>query len=148
MDDNKNRLRTPGGIYIPIISLFFIAFAILPGCSPRIVENTRTEYVYRDRVQVDTTWLRDSVYIKEWTAGDTVRIVEHRDHLVYQYKMLRDTVSLVDSVIVDRIKEVKVEKPLTWSQKAKIGLFPWLLLAVIGLLVWTFRKPLLGLITK
>lgn len=127
-----------------VILAAFLAVA----CSPRIIENTRTEYVYRDRVQVDTTWLKDSVYIREWVAGDTVRIVEHRDHLVYQYKMLRDTVSLVDSVAFETVKEVQVEKPLSWAQRAKIGLFPWLLLAVIGLLVWTFRKPLLELITR
>ena len=38
------------------------------------------------------------------------------------------------------IKEVKVEKPLTWSQKAKINAFPWLTLAVILLLIWVTRK--------
>ena len=38
------------------------------------------------------------------------------------------------------IKIVKVEKPLSWSQKAKIGAFPWLVLAVIGAALWIFRK--------
>lgn len=33
-----------------------------------------------------------------------------------------------------------VEKKLSWGQRTKIGLFPWLLLATAGLLVWTFRK--------
>lgn len=40
------------------------------------------------------------------------------------------------------IKEVPVERKLTWSQKAKIGAFPWLLLALIGAVLWIFRKYL------
>ena len=44
------------------------------------------------------------------------------------------------------IKEVKVEKPLSPIQKAKIGAFWWLLALVLGLGAWTFRKPLLKLI--
>ena len=53
-----------------------------------------------------------------------------------------------DSVAVETIKEVKVDKPLSWSQKARIGAFPWVLLVALGLGVWTFRKPLSGVFTK
>ena len=38
------------------------------------------------------------------------------------------------------IKEVKVEKPLSWAQKAKLSLFPWLLLATLVLTAWTTKK--------
>ena len=54
-----------------------------------------------------------------------------------------DSIRVVrDSAVVEHIKEVKVEKPLSWSQKAKIGAFPWLLLALIGAALWIFRKYL------
>lgn len=43
------------------------------------------------------------------------------------------------------IKEVKVEKPLSWWQKLRIGAFWWLLGAVALLLLWTFRKFLFKL---
>lgn len=150
MTTRRHHTTGAAGRALDIISLSFLFFSVsaLPSCSPRIIENTRTEYVYRDRIQVDTTWLRDSVYVKEVVKGDTVRIVEHRDHLVYQYKMLRDTVSVVDSVTVERVKEVQVERPLTWAEKAKMRLFPWLLFASLALGVWTFRKPILKLIDK
>lgn len=46
------------------------------------------------------------------------------------------------------IKEVPVEKPLSWGKRAKIGLFWWLVLAVVGLAGWTFRKPIGGMFTK
>ena len=118
------------------------------GCSPRIVETVRTEYVYRDRERVDTTWLKDSVYIREFVKGDTVRIVEYRDHLVYQYKMVRDTVAVRDSVAVESIREVRVEKSLTWWQKFRLRAFWWLLGGVALAVVWIFRKPVLSILKR
>ena len=41
--------------------------------------------------------------------------------------------------------EVKVEK-MSWSQKAKIGAFPWLLGAFLALLIWVTRKWWLPLV--
>jgi hypothetical protein len=74
--------------------------------------------------------------------GDTVYIEKYKDRFVYRDRW-RDSIRVVrDSVAVETIKEVKVEKPLSWSQKAKIGAFPWILLALIGAVLWIFRKYL------
>lgn len=112
------------------------------GCSPRIVERV----VYqRDTTVVhhrDTTYRRDSVWMKEYVKGDTVYVEKYKDRFVYRDRW-RDSIRVVrDSVAVERVKEVKVEKPLSWSQKAKIGAFPWLVLALIGAVLWIFRKYL------
>jgi len=112
------------------------------GCSPRIVERV----VYqRDTTVVhhrDTTYRRDSVWMKEYVKGDTVYVEKYKDRFVYRDRW-RDSVRVVrDSVAVERVREVKVEKPLSWSQKAKIGAFPWLVLALIGAVLWIFRKYL------
>lgn len=129
--------------FIPIV--FFISFILvllLPACSPKIIEKVRTEYVYQDVHHRDTLVTRDSVYIREWMKGDTVYIEKYKDRFVYRDRW-RDSVRVVrDSVAVETIKEVKVEKPLSWSQKAKIGAFPWILLALIGAVLWIFRKYL------
>lgn len=120
----------------------------LPSCSPKIVERVKVVTEYRNVYQVDTTIQHDSVYIREWVNGDTVRIVEYRDKYIYRYKTIRDTVMKHDSLAVERIKEVKVEKPLSWWERAKLGAFPWVLGVAVGLGYWTFRKPLSGLFTK
>ena len=88
----------------------------------------------------DTTFRRDSVYIREWIKGDTVYIEKYKDRYVFRDRW-RDSIS-VREVHDTTAVEVKVEKNLSWSQKAKIGAFPWLLLAFIGALVWIFRKYL------
>ena len=110
----------------------------LTACSPKIVERI---VVQHDTTMVhhrDTTYRRDSIYIREWMKGDTVYIEKYKDRFVFRDRWM-DSVS-VREVHDTTAVEVKVEKPLSWAQKAKIGAFPWLLLGLIGALVWIFRK--------
>jgi len=112
--------------------------ATLCACSPKIVERI---VVQHDTTMVhhrDTTFRRDSIWIREWMKGDTVYIEKYKDRYVFRDRW-RDSIS-VREVHDTTAFEVKVEKPLSWSQKAKIGLFPWLLLTLIVALLWIFRK--------
>ena len=112
--------------------------AILASCSPKIVERIVVQHDTTTVHHRDTTFRRDSVYIREWMKGDTVYIEKYKDRYVFRDRW-RDSVS-VREVHDTTAVEVKVEKPLSWAQKAKIGAFPWLVLAVIGAALWTFRK--------
>ena len=133
--------KTKKGLLV-LTAVLILLPVVGTGCSPKIIERV----VYqRDTTVVhhrDTTFRRDSVYIREWMKGDTVYIEKYKDRFVYRDRW-RDSIRVVrDSVAVETIKEVKVEKPLSWSQKAKIGAFPWILLALIGAVLWIFRKYL------
>jgi hypothetical protein len=133
--------KTKKGLLV-LTAVLILLPVVGTGCSPRIVERV----VYqRDTTVVhhrDTTYRRDSVWMKEYVKGDTVYVEKYKDRFVYRDRW-RDSVRVVrDSVAVERVKEVKVEKPLSWSQKAKIGAFPWLVLALIGAALWIFRKYL------
>ena len=112
--------------------------AILASCSPKIVERIVVQHDTTTVHHRDTTFRRDSVYIREWMKGDTVYIEKYKDRYVFRDRW-RDSVS-VREVHDTTSVEVKVEKPLSWAQKAKIGAFPWLVLTVIGAALWTFRK--------
>lgn len=106
--------------------------------SPRIQEKV---IVLRDTTVVhhrDSVFHRDSVYVKEWVKGDTVFVEKYKDRLVWRDRW-RDSVRVVESHDTTTV-EVKVEKNLSWSQKAKIGAFPWLLGAFLALLIWVTRK--------
>ena len=117
-------------------------------CSPKIVERVVVQHDTTTVHHRDSVFHRDSVYVREWVKGDTVHVYEYRDRIVYRDRW-RDSIAVkVDSVTVEKIKEVKVEKPLSVGQRTKIGLFWWLVLAVLGLGVWTFRKPIGGWFTK
>ena len=133
--------KTKKGLLV-LTAVLILLPVVGTGCSPKIIERV----VYqRDTTVVhhrDTTYRRDSVWMKEYVKGDTVYVEKYKDRFVYRDRW-RDSVRVVrDSVAVERVKEVKVEKPLSWSQKAKIGAFPWLVLALIGAVLWIFRKYL------
>ena len=110
------------------------------GCSPKIVERIVVQHDTTTVHHRDTTYHRDSIYIREWMKGDTVYVDRFRDRYLFRDRW-RDSVS-VREVHDTTAVEVKVEKNLSWSQKAKIGAFPWILLALIGAVLWIFRKYL------
>ena len=110
------------------------------GCSPKIVERIVVQHDTTTVHHRDTTYHRDSIYIRELMKGDTVYVDRFRDRYIFRDRW-RDSVS-VREVHDTTAVEVKVEKNLSWSQKAKIGAFPWLLLSLIGAVLWIFRKYL------
>ena len=147
-DPRKN--PEPGWWVAPFVFYLIVGFAILlvmvTSCSPRIIEHIRyqRDTTYVQQVKVDSVYRRDSVFVRE--KGDTVFIYKERirDRYVFRHDTLR--LVKVDSVAVERVKEVKVEKPLSAWKSAKIGAFWWLVAAVLLLLLWTFRKPILKLL--
>lgn len=147
-DPRKN--PEPGWWVAPFVFYLIVGFAILlvmvTSCSPRIIETIRyqRDTTYVQQVKVDSVYRRDSVFVRE--KGDTVFVYKERirDRYVFRHDTLR--LVKVDSVVVERVKEVKVEKPLSAWKSAKIGAFWWLVAAVLLLLLWTFRKPILKLL--
>lgn len=110
----------------------------LSSCSPKIVERVVVQHDTTTVHHRDTTYRRDSIYIREWAKGDTVYVDRYRDRYVFRDRW-RDSMT-VREVHDTTAVQVEVEKPLSWAQKAKIGAFPWVLLALVGALVWIFRK--------
>ena len=127
-----------------ILTLLGLNLAV--SCSPKIYERVVYQHdtTYVQSVKVDSVFRKDSVFVRE--KGDTVFIYKERirDRYVFRHDTLR--LVKVDSVAVERVKEVKVEKPLSAWKTAKIGAFWWLVAAVLLLLLWTFRKPILKLL--
>lgn len=125
---------------LTLVAVLVLLSAVSVGCSPKIVERIVVQHDTTTVHHRDTTYRRDSVYIREWMKGDTVYVDRFRDRYVFRDRW-RDSVS-VREVHDTTAVEVKVDKPLSWAQKAKIRAFPWLLLTVIGAALWIFRKYL------
>ncbi len=95
---------------------------------------------YITNMRVDSTFRRDSVFVKE--KGDTVYI--YKEKVRERYRIVRDTLyrSKVDSVYIDREREIKVEKELTAWQRFRLNGF-WILAAIVAAIgFWKFRRPL------
>ena len=133
MTDQRNKGRRAQRTVLVLLAAMLCA-----GCSPKIVERIVVQHDTTTVHHRDTTFRRDSIYIREWMKGDTVYVDRFRDRYVYRDRW-RDSVT-VREVHDTTAVQVPVEKKLTWAQKAKINLFPWTLLALIGALLWIFRK--------
>ena len=148
-DERPNRKECAVWGALVGVAVMLIA-AALTSCSPRIVERIQVrekhDTLVVHQVQVDSVFRRDSVFVRE--KGDTVYV--YREHVRDRYKFVHDTTRLVrvDSVAVERVKEVKVEKPLSVGQSLKIRAFWWLFVAALLLALWTFRKSILKIFTK
>lgn len=127
-----------------ILAVFVALAAMLPGCSPKIVE--RVSYVHdtTNVVRIDSVryYQRDSIFVRE--KGDTV--FQYVERIRYRDRFRIDTLVQMREVRDTAFVERKVEKPLSWWQKARIGAFWWLCGALVLALCWIFRKPLLSLL--
>ena len=127
-----------------IVSLFLLM--ILSACSPKIYERVvyQKDTTYVSKIDSVYKYERDSVFVRE--KGDTVYKYVERVRYRDRYKVDTLIKVKVDSVAVDRIKEVKVEKPLSACQSFRLRAFWWLLGGLILSLLWIFRKKLLPLL--
>ena len=124
-----------------------IVLCSLAGCKTTEyveVPVTHTEYVYRDRV--DTSYVKDSVYIREQIKGDTVKVVEYRYRDRFREIWRTDTLVRCDTVSV--VHTEVVEKTVAKMNSLQSAFF-WLgLLAffiVIGYVayrIWRWRFKL------
>lgn len=144
-NDNGNRnliaLILIWGVILTII------LCSLAGCKTTEyveVPVTHTEYVYRDRV--DTSYVKDSVYIREQIKGDTVKVVEYRYRDRFREIWRTDTLVRCDTVSV--VHTEVVEKTVARMNSLQSAFF-WLgLLAffiVIGYVayrIWRWRFKL------
>jgi hypothetical protein len=128
---------------IPLGILAAVAVLALLMCSCKSIEYVpviehHTDSVYLTKVQRDSVYSHDSVYIKE--KGDTVLI--ERWHTRYVEKLRIDTtyVAKIDSIPVPYEVTKYVEKKLSKAQTALmlIGLIA-ILAAVVSAVFWVRR---------
>lgn len=111
---------------------------LLASCSPRIIERVQ---VHRDTTYVtaylrDSVVRRDSIWIKERVAGDTIRITEYRDRWRERVREVHDTIirTKCDTIAVESTIERKVEQPIGWGKKVRLRAF-WAIL-IVALIGW------------
>lgn len=109
-------------------------------------------------VRVDSVVIRDSVFLM--LRGDTVvkETVRWRERIRIRYdtvfltsekvRLIRDSIDHIIPYPVVKEKRVEVEKPLTAWQKFRLSGFWVSSIALLLLLAYIFRKPLLRLLCR
>lgn len=91
-----------------IIAIVVLA-ALIHSCAPRTIETVivKTDTVYHQKLQRDSIYVNDSIYIKEFIAGDTVRITTDRWHTRWRDRLVHDTayVSKYDTLRITKTIE-------------------------------------------
>ena len=126
--------------YLVAVLLLLIAL-ICGGCSTTKyvpVETIKCDTVYQSKIEHDSVYLHDSVYVKEWQKGDTIYRDRDRWHTKYVEKEVHDTLyqSKTDSIAVP----YPVEKELTWWEKKKIEFGELAMVVMAGLLCFVVIK--------
>lgn len=80
------------------------------------VESVKTDSIYINKVEVDSIYMKDSVYIKE--KGDTIYMYKYK--YLNRYKLLTDTMYVNRTDTIYNV--VEIEKQLTKWQKVKLDL--------------------------
>lgn len=113
----------------PFMCLLFVI------CSCRTVkyvpvETVKVDTTYINKLQRDSIYMLDSVYVKE--KGDTVLIEKYK--YLYRDKLVRDTmyISKVDSIQVP----YPVEKEFTWWLKIKIAIIDFVMVVCIWVIIF------------
>jgi hypothetical protein len=119
--------------FLKMFLSLMLLFALMASCtSVRYVpvESVKTDSIYINKVEVDSIYMQDSVYIKE--KGDTIYMYKYK--YLNRYKLLTDTMYICKTDTINNV--VEVEKPLTKWQKAKqeLGGIAMGVLGVLGVL--------------
>lgn len=102
------------------------------------VEKVTHDTLWHEKTERDSIYLHDSIFVNQFTKGDTIFQIKDRWHTEYRDKYIYDTISIakVDSVPVPYEVQVEVEKKLSWWQKLLMalgGIFSVAVLTIIGL---------------
>lgn len=127
--------------HIVFLSLFLAVLAAT-SCTRHVyvpVETTRSDTVYMNRVQLDSIYMRDSVFIEK--SGDTIREFQYK--YIYRFKDRIDTlyISKTDSIQVPYPVEVVKYKTPQWCWWALGGI---VLLLVPYIVKWITKLKGLG----
>ena len=129
--------------------VFLVVFSVW-GCTRTVyvpVTNTVTNTEYKDRLKRDSIYLKDSIHIMQ--RGDTVFLSKIKYY--YTNVLIRDTVSRLDSVYVEKPIPVVTTKEvykLTKWQMWRLKLLNLLVVVLLLITLWKFRKPIMNIIKK
>ena len=99
-------------LYTALAAIITLLIALFFGScrSVRIVEKEviKTDTVLTTKIQIDSIYVNDSIYIRELIQGDTVKITTDRWHTRWRDRILYDSIYIAqrDTVRVTDIKEV------------------------------------------
>lgn len=132
----------PGGCGTQILFIIAVGIALfLTGCKSVEyvpVPEYHHDSIYFTKVQFDSIWQHDSIYVREYTKGDTVYLEHTKWHTKYKEVAVHDTsyVERIDSVSVP----VPVERKLSRWEQIRLDYGGYALLIVIFAFIYIIYR--------
>ena len=138
----KDFIKFETGLICMALALLLFAFCSCTKTEYITVEKVRTDTTYIAKVQKDSIWLHDSIFVKEWMAGDTVYRDRIQWHTKYVERQVHDTLyqSKIDSVPAPYPVTEYVEKKLNWAQKSLMTIGSLTLMGIIVFVAIKLRR--------
>ena len=96
-----------------IASLLMLLLTIITGCSPKIIEHeiVKHDTTYVEKLCRDSIYMHDSIYVHEYTQGDTVYRERDRWHYAWRDRLVHDSIYIAqrDTITNTEIREVERE---------------------------------------
>ena len=135
-----------------IITWLFITFSILwwlcslTGCTrtvEKVVEVKTVDTLIQTKVQRDSIYQHDSIYVESFSRGDTIFINKDRWHTLYKDKLNTDTLYIThhDTLRCVVTNQKEVAKPLSWWQRTLQGLGIIALIVAVGWVLYKWMRP-------
>lgn len=143
------------GVIIATAILELVVLSILLGGCKSVryveVEKVHTDTLYISKMQKDSIYLHDSIFVNQWKSGDTIYQMRDRWHTEWRDRLVTDTVIHFVTDTVPKpypvIQEKKVEKELNWWQRLRltVGDIALFTLALM-LLVWIVKSIVMKIV--
>ena len=132
---------------VAFIVLLCLVLSMISCTTTKYVEVpvTHTDTLIQTKVQRDSIWKHDSIYLHEWMKGDTVYIEKTRWLTDYKERLRIDTVykSRIDTITKTITKTKTKTDSLTWWQQMRIKFANVMIyLAILIFVVWLAKKKL------
>lgn len=91
---------------------------LLSGCSPKIIEHevVKHDTTYVEKLRRDSIYMHDSIYVHEYTKGDTVYRERDRWHYAWRDRLVHDSIYLAKTDSIFIVKTREIEHPISGWQ--------------------------------
>ena len=120
---------------------------LLSGCSPRIIEHeiVKHDTTYVEKLRRDSIYMHDSIYVHEYTQGDTVYRERDRWHYAWRDRLVHDSIYIAQRDTITNTEIREVERELSGWQWFQIWAGRIALIIAAAFLVWLIIKQKISL---
>ena len=129
-------------VWLLMLAFIFLMCVVVAGCSPKIIEHevVKHDTTYIEKMRRDSIYMHDSIYVHEYTKGDTVYRDRDRWHYGWRDRLVHDSIYIAQRDTITQTEVREVERELSGWQWFQIWAGRIALIVAAGCLAWLVIK--------